>query len=71
MTFCLNLPQHTVNGSFYLQAVERHVSNTTLASETVIGQDRRHGFLLLLKQQREKYQGRATKQHFIDWSLAK
>ena len=50
----------------HTQNVERNVANTTLAAKSVIGQEKRHGFLLLLKQTRSKFDGRATKQHFID-----
>ena len=53
----------------HTQAVERNVANTTLASETVIGQNKRHGFLLLLEQTREKFNGRPTKEHFVQCAL--
>ena len=42
------------------------MANTTRAAINVIGFRRRHGFLLLLKQTRKSYNGRPTKQHFID-----
>ena len=53
----------------HTQNVERNVANTTLAAKTVIGQEKRHGFLLLLKQTRNRFNGRPTKQHFIDFAL--
>ena len=49
---------------FHLQIVERNVANTTLASRTVIGEDRRHGFLLLLRDAREQYNGTPKKADF-------
>ena len=45
------------------------MANVTLASATVIGQDKRHGFLLLLKQTREKFNGPPTKEHFEQLAL--
>ena len=46
---------------FYIfQAVERNVANTTLAAKSVVGPEKRHGFLLSLNQKRKEYNGPPT-----------
>ena len=39
----------------HTQVTERAVSNTTLASKTVVGRANRHGFLLTLQDSRQKF----------------
>ena len=56
-----NIPCHSTN-------TERAVQNTTLACKSVIGEDRRHEFLLNLAENREKIPTRFTKGDFITYT---
>ena len=48
------------------QHVERAVKNTALASETVVGHQKRHGFLLNIAEVRERFDGHeVTKADFV------
>ena len=56
-----NIPCHSTN-------TERAVQNTTNACATVIGQDRRHEFLLNLSENREKVPTHAKKEVFLSYN---
>ena len=56
-----NIPCHSTN-------TERAVQNSTLACETVIGQERRHEFILNLSENREKIPTHFTKESFFSYN---
>ena len=45
---------------------ERAIPTTTLAARTVNGYEKRHGYILMLKESREKFKGVPTRQHFVE-----
>ena len=56
-----NIPCHSTN-------TERAVQNTTKACETVIGQEKRHAFLLNLSENREKVSTHFSKKDFFGYN---
>ena len=45
---------------------ERAIPTTTLAARTVNGYEKRHGYILMLKEAREKFKGVPTRKHFVE-----
>ena len=47
------------------QGVERAVASTTLASKKVIGYEKRHSYLLMLKESRSQFQGTPKRADYV------
>ena len=48
------------------QDVERAIPTTTLAANAVIGEDKRHGYILMLNESRAKFDGIPTRADYVN-----
>ena len=53
---------------YNLQGVERAIPTTTLAARAVVGEESRHGYILMLNESRKRFNGKpAKKADYVRW----